>query len=281
MREATRILKAAGCETPRLDAELLLCAATGWDRGWLLAHPEVEVPSRQRKAFRQMVERRRRREPLAYILGRTEFYGLVLRIDNRALVPRPETELLVDRALEFLRSRGNAPPAVVADVGTGCGAIAIALACRAPEHVARIYAVDSSPSALELARLNARIYRVETKMRFVVGNLLEEVPEPLDLITANLPYVPAGEIPRLMPEIRWEPREALDGGLDGLEKIRGLLVQIPPRLRASGALLLEVGYGQARDVVTLVENALPGASVKVLKDYSGVERVVEVILAKP
>jgi release factor glutamine methyltransferase len=255
---AVDALGAAGVETPRLDAEVLLAEAMGAERSRLAAAPEEGVPAPAAREFGAMLRRRLRREPVAYILGRKGFRQIELAVDQRALVPRPETELLVEVALE-------AAPATVLDVGTGSGAVALAIADELPSGV--VTATDTSSSALELAAENARRLGLAERVRFLAGSVPEG--ESFDLTVANLPYVAKGDFPLLAPEIRdWEPREALLGGVDGLDPIRTLLPQVGP-----GRLALEVGAGQAGAVIELIR-AAGFTDVEARRDLAGIERVV-------
>lgn len=266
---AADALAAAGVESPRLDAELLLAEATGLDRAALAASPERGVEAAAARAFGAMVRRRVSREPVAYILGRKGFRHIELRCDRRALVPRPETELLVEVALERR-------PRTVLDVGTGTGAIALAVAGELPE--AAVVAIDTSPGALALARENAEALALADRVAFELGSL--PAPRAFDLVLANLPYVADRDWPDLAPEItRHEPREALLGGEDGLDPIRGLLAALAPGsgpgaagLRAA-AVALEVGDGQAEEVAALVA-AAGFHPVAIRRDLAGIERVV-------
>ena len=267
---AVDALTAAGIDQPRLDAELLLGEALGRGRAALVADAEAEVPAPAARRFGEMVRRRLRREPVAYILGRKGFRRIELAVDRRVLVPRPETELLVEVALERR-------PARVLDVGTGSGAIALALAEELPG--CEVTATDTSPGALEVARANAERLGLADRVRFLAGSVPEG--EEFDLVLANLPYVSEGDWPSLQPEVReWEPREALLGGPDGLDAIRAL----PVRGRAfgrmatgsaatTGAVALEVGEGQAGAVAGILAGAGFG-STEVRRDLAGIERVV-------
>jgi release factor glutamine methyltransferase len=244
-------LTAAGCETPRLDAEVLLAAALGVDRAALIADPGrgVEV-----EPFREYVRRRTRREPVAYILGRKGFRRLELAVDPRVLVPRPETEHVVEAAL------GLPAGARVVDVGTGSGAIALALADERPDL--RLTATEPSPGALAVARANAT--RLGIAVEFLEGDLLEPVPGAIDAVVSNPPYVADGE--RLAPELAFEPREALYAGPDGLEVLRRLAAAV----RDVPFVAFEVGQGQAAEVAAL----LPGHDIEVVADLAGIDRVV-------
>jgi release factor glutamine methyltransferase len=272
-------LRAAGVEDPRLDAEVLLAEATGWDRAALAADPEAEVPPAAARRFGEMVRRRLRREPVAYILGRRGFRRLELAVDPRVLVPRPETELLVELALELRPGR-------VLDVGTGSGAIALAIADELPG--CEVTATDTSAAALEVASGNAERLGLAGRVRLLPGT----IPEggEFDLILANLPYVAERDWASLQPEVtEWEPREALLAGPDGLDAFRALIpacgrisLRYPaesttapgPTVSAPGLIVaLEVGEGQAAAVAELMNEAGLGG-IEVRKDPAGIERVV-------
>ncbi len=258
---AVDALAAAGVETPRLDAELLLTEATGWERARLVAEPEAGVPAGAARRFGELVRRRLRREPVAYILGRKGFGNIELGVDRRVLVPRPETELLVELALELRPRR-------VLDMGTGSGAVALAIASELPG--CELIATDTSAAALEVARGNAARLGLTERVEFVEAMLPPEPPR-LDLIVANLPYVPEHEWEGLAPELtEWEPREALLGGPDGLDVIRAA---IPLAAAVAPALALEVGAGQARAVSELLF-AAGFATVETRADLAGIPRVV-------
>ena len=253
--DAAERLAAAGCETPRLDAELLVAAALGVGRERLFLDRDRRVDPELLDA---LIQRRARREPVAYILGRKEFRRITLAVDRRVLIPRPESELLVEVGLGLHRA------ARVVDVGTGSGAVALALKDERPDL--EVLGVDLSTDALDLARENARSLRIE--VRFERADLLEGVAGPFDAVLANLPYVPART--ELQPEIeRYEPHTALFGGPDGLALMRRLVAQ------AAGVpiVALEVGFDQAPVVGELLrEGGL--RSIEVLRDLAGHERVV-------
>jgi release factor glutamine methyltransferase len=265
---AVDALRAAGVDDPRLDAELLLAEATGWSRAALVADPGAEVPPAAARSFGEMVRRRLRREPVAYILGRKGFRGIELGVDRRVLIPRPETELLVELALETRPRR-------VLDVGTGSGAIALAVADELPE--CEVTATDTSPGALAVARANAGRLGLSDRVRFLEGTLPEG--KSFDLILANLPYVAERDWSSLQPEVtQWEPREALLAGPDGLAAYRALIQKSAGlydrigRLR-SGGLCVEVGEGQAPAVASLMADA-GFVDVETRRDLAGIERVV-------
>lgn len=275
-------------ESPRLDAELLLGQALGIDRTGILAHPDTPVGSGAREAFEVALERRVRGEPVAYIRGFREFHGLVFATDSRALIPRPETELLVDAALEEIARRlAGAPRAPgsaalrVADIGTGTGAIAIALVAalrrRRMADDVLVIAVDSSEDALQLARENAVGHGVADRLVFVAADLLpHHVDPPYALICANLPYVPTAELEVLAPELAFEPRAALDGGADGLDIIRRLLGRLPEVLAPDGVALLEIGADQEQGIGASVRDLLPGWRCAIAPDLAGRARLARV-----
>jgi release factor glutamine methyltransferase len=265
---AVDALRAAGVEDPRLDAELLLAESTGWDRAALMADPGAEVPPAAGRRFGELVRRRLRREPVAYILGGKGFRHLDLAVDSRVLIPRPETELLVELALEV-------EPESVLDVGTGSGAIALAVADELPGCA--VTATDTSAGALEVARANADRLGLAERVRFLEGTL--PPGESFDLILANLPYVAERDWPSLQPEVtRWEPREALLAGPDGLDAYRFFLAECGRALASIGGLTsttlaVEVGEGQAPAVAALMEEA-GLEEIETRRDLAGIERVV-------
>ncbi len=256
-----------GLATPRLDAELLLAEVLGRDRVGLYTHFDQPLSADELARYRELIKRRLSGEPVAYLIGRREFRSLELRVDARVLIPRPETETLVEVALARL-----APDAVRAvDVGTGSGAIALALKSARPSL--EVLAVDRSPEAAELARANAA--QLSLAIEIFVGDLLAPVAAraPFDLIASNPPYIPSAEIPSLAPEVRREPHLALDGGPDGLAIIRRLIEAAPPLLAPNGTLALEVGAGQAPAVAALLSKA-GFTAIESTRDLAGIERVV-------
>ncbi|MBM3188444.1 MAG: peptide chain release factor N(5)-glutamine methyltransferase [Chloroflexi bacterium] len=279
LRQATGALALSGSETPRLDAELLLSAALGTERPqWVVRWGErLEAPAAQR--FEELLRRRIAHEPMAYLLGRRAFYDIELTVDARVLIPRPETELLVDEALAWAVARGSRPLRVV-DVGTGSGALAIVLARRLPQ--ARILATDLSWEALQVARTNVARYGLAERVSLLQGDLLAPLAGPVDLILANLPYVPRERLASLPRDVAdYEPRLALDGGAEGLEAIRRLLTQAPALLAIPGLLLLEVDDAHAATVAAdaaaaFSQAGVSDARVSVLYDYAGLERVVRI-----
>jgi len=250
------------CGLPRLEAELLLCSILGCERVWLIAHAEDAIDSSNARSAHARFARRRAGEPVSYITGRREFYGLALRVTPEVLIPRPETELLVELALERLPPGA---PARVLEIGTGSGAIAIALASERPGL--GIVATDVSEAALALARRNARDHGAE--IEFVLGDWFDALgPEPFDLIVSNPPYVVAGDAHLERGDVRFEPQLALVGGEDGLACIREIAARAQDRLRPGGSLLMEHGYDQADRCVALLV-ALGYAEVADFHDLAG------------
>ncbi len=275
---------AGASETPSLDAQVLLGHVTGASRATTLAYPERPLTAEQAERYAGLIARRAAHEPVAYLTGRREFMGLELLVDARVLIPRPETELLVEAALRDLAerlARDPQSPPLVADIGAGSGAIPIALAVREP-RLPRIYATDLSPDALALAQENARLHGVAGRITFLRGDLLAPLPEPVDLLTANLPYVAPGD-PHVPPTVsRYEPALALYGADDalgaGLGHIRRLLEQAPAKLRPGASLYLEFGYEQRPAVERLARGAFPDARLRVGADYAGWDRYIEIRL---
>jgi release factor glutamine methyltransferase len=259
--------------TPRLDAELLLTHLLGWPRARLLAERDYPVTPELAERFAALAARRATGEPVAYLVGHKEFYGLDLLVDRRVLVPRPETELLVELALGLAPTIAarRAPQALqIADIGTGSGAIAIALASNLP-HV-EIYAVDLSADALALAAANLERHGLAGRVRLLSGDLLAPLPGPVDMIVSNPPYTVLAEVD---PEVRaHEPHLALEGGPDGAAIYRRLLAQSRAYLRPGGALLLEIGAWQGQLVADLALAQFPTVTPQIARDLAGRDRVV-------
>lgn len=284
---ATQRLTSNGAESPKLDSEVLLGYALGCTRAQIYAHPERLLTDDERHRFEQLVIRRCQHEPVAYLVGEKAFYGLDFIVDRRVLIPRPETELLVDMVLDValqyddLRSRGRNDNKLaeghflVADIGAGSGAVGIAV--LANTESAFVYAVDISPDALSVAALNAARHGVEERIQLLPGDLLAPLPQPVHVIAANLPYVATDEWSHLAPGIAdYEPALALLGGDDGLEFIRGLLQQAADHLLPGGVVLLEVGASQGGAVAEMARAAFPDALIEVLTDYAFRERIVRI-----
>ncbi len=297
LRCATLALADAGADSPRLTAEALLAHVLGISRTQLLSRPEHIVPPDLLADYETLIARAAAGEPLAYLTGHREFCGLDFLVDARVLVPRPETELLVELALnpplpagdrgaspEAKRSgegpgvRKNSVPLHILDVGTGSGCIAVTLAVRLPS--ARITALDISADALALARLNAQRHNVSDRMDFIQSDLLSNShlsPSIFHLLVANLPYIPTAELQRL-PVSRHELALALDGGPDGLDLIRRLLADAPRVIVPHGRLLLEINDEKSAEAFDLARAAFPAAHVEIHKDLAGLDRVIAISL---
>jgi release factor glutamine methyltransferase len=292
--EGTERLRAAGSETPRLDAELLLGFTAGVDRTVILAYPETPVSDGTADAFRTAIERRVAGEPVAYIRGVKEFHGLAFTVDPRALIPRPETELVVDLVIADAMRRLTSGARSVADggsglrildVGTGSGAIAIAVAVAlrargVPADETDILAVDISTDALDLARENAVGHAVGDRVRFQAADLLPPVgSEAWAIVAANLPYVRSEAMAVLPAATRFEPALALDGGPDGLVIVDRLLERLPTALEPGGTAFLEIGADQADAVGPCIEARVSGWTWRIDPDLGGLPRVV--VLERP
>jgi release factor glutamine methyltransferase len=289
LRAATERLTASGSESARLDAELLLGHVLEVDRTAVLAHPEAQLSTDQAARYDAAVERRATGEPVAYIRGIKEFYGLAFAVDSRALIPRPETERLVEVAVAEVMRRltatprdSNDPPIRIADIGTGSGAVAVALIVALRKQRVRdefsVFATEVSPEALDLARENAVGHAAADRLRFVEADLLPPYIEaPFDLVIANLPYVRSDVVPTLPIAASFEPRLALDGGPDGLAVIRRLLERLGDgALAPDGQALLEIGADQEAGIVAAVAKMLPGWSCRVERDLAGLPRVARI-----
>lgn len=284
---ADAALRGAGSSSPRLDAELLVGHAFERDRAWLHAHPDAELEPAEALRLAGWVERRLAGEPIAYIRGFKEWRSMRIATDRRALIPRPETELLAEAAISEISARlvRDEQPVLVWEVATGSGAVALALALRFRAAIAldrlRLAASDLAAEALELAAENMAAHGVGGFVTLACGDLLEPAVAPdggIDLLIANLPYLTTDEVAAGGGSLDWEPRAALDGGLDGLDLVRRLVTALPARLSPDGVALLEIGAGQADAVRGLVEALDVRVAVTTLRDLSAIERVVRVAL---
>ncbi len=257
-----------------IEATALLTHTTGQERSWLLAHREESLDPAAAMQYLSLLARLAEGEPLAYLTGIREFHGLDFSVSRDVLIPRPETEELVD---VVVRWASNMTSVRLVDVGTGSGIIAVTLAELLPQ--ARITAVDVSPAALAVARRNAEAHHAADRITFLESNLLAGVDGPFDGIVANLPYV-AGDDLRTLSVTHWEPRVALDGGPDGLSAFRALIAQAPQELTPTGALFLEIGFDQGERVAALCREIFPQAAIQVLPDLAGLDRVVTVYQAE-
>ena len=269
-------LVASDGDTPDLDAQVLVAHVLGRDRAWLFSHPEYELSAGQADVLNGLVGRRQAGEPVAYLVGHREFFGLDFLVSPEVLIPRPDTEVLVERALELAARAG---PLTICDVGCGSGAIAVSLAKHLPR--ARVLAVDISAAALDIARCNAARLGLADRVAFVAADLIACFAGPFHMIVANPPYLREDELPpgggATAVGLAWEPRLALDGGVDGLATVRRLLPRCASTLAPGGALLMEIGAQQGPAVRALAQSWFPGAAVDVLPDCAGRDRVLRVV----
>jgi release factor glutamine methyltransferase len=265
------VLEKNDIEDAPLEAELLLRHVLKINRTQLYLDLEAELSPRDEKAFRALVERRSGGEPAAYITGHREFYGLEFQVNSHTLIPRPESELLVGTALKLAKERHLH---TIADIGTGCGTIAVSLALELPG--ARIYATDISAAALEVASINCQRHSVADRVILLQGDMLEPLPETVDIIIANLPYVRKSEL----APTNFEPLIALDGGAEGTEIIARLCRQAQSKLADGGSMLLEIGQGQSETITNLLASLFPDDTIKVLADLGGIERVISLSLSR-
>ena len=289
LARAATLLEASGSESPRLDAEVLLAWILGIDRSGMLTHPDAPLGSGQVQRLDVALERRAAGEPVAYIRGMKEFYGSVITVDSRVLIPRPETETLVEIALERIRSDltetvrpEGAGPYTVWDIGTGSGAIAVGIANdlrrRRYGDAVRFHLSDASDDALAVALVNVVSHGLADQFTLASGPLDEAQPRPqgrVDMVVANLPYIPTAALDDLPASVRFEPVLALDGGADGLELVRALLPRLPVFVRPGGVALLEIGSDQAEAVELAAAEHIRDWSMTVLPDLSGAPRVVQ------
>ncbi len=270
-------------DTPELDAQVLLAHVLDKPRSWLAAHPETPLSGPQADSVREALSKLIDGTPLPYVLGRWEFYGRQFEVTPDVLIPRPETELLVEQALAWLQSRPVSFRSKLraADVGTGSGCIAVSLAAQSPDL--HVLATDLSLSALEVARRNAARFGVQTRIDFVQCDLLPPHPDPLpteshfDVICANLPYIPTSTLERL-PVFGREPALALDGGPDGLDPIRRLLEIAPQWLAPRGLILLEIEASQGMAAFSLAFDSFHEARIRLHKDLGGKDRLIQIEL---
>jgi len=271
LARARATLVEAGQEpaTAAIDVDVLAREVLGWDRAQLLAHGRDPVPASFEPAFSLWVHRRARQEPIAYITGRREFWTFRFLITPAVLIPRPETELIVEEALAFLE---RCPHARVADIGTGSGCLAVAIAHEAPGCC--VIATDVSPAALDIAARNAWRFDVSARVTFVHTPYLTDVPEPFDLMVSNPPYIPLTEDGTLSGDVRHEPRAALFGGIDGLRDVRRIVELAEQRLRPGGLAIVEFGAGQEQAVRDIVDAHAALQLVRIRRDLQGIPRTL-------
>ena len=274
LTSASLLFKKSKIDSPILDAEVLLAHLLRKDRVFLLAHSEKKLTSVQEKTFKALAKKRANHTPIAYLVGRKEFYNLTFKTTPSALIPRPETEELVEMVLNYCRK--NPEVSSIIDVGTGSGAIAISLASNIFSKV-KVFASDQSQKALTLARHNAKINKVNKKRLFKKANLLKGISDKFDIIIANLPYLSQKEYDRgikLCPELKKEPKSALLAKDHGLALIELLLKQSPTNIKSNGVIFLEIGYEQGKKVEKIAKQYLLDASVEIVKDLCGRDRFI-------
>jgi release factor glutamine methyltransferase len=278
LRDGSARLDAASVASPQFAAELLLMGVAGCDRAWLYAHPEDLLTPQQAAQFFALIERRAAGEPTQHLTGKQEFWGLEFEVTPDVLIPRPETEHVIEVALARLGNARRNAPIRIADIGAGSGCIAVALAKELP--AAKIYATDISPAALEVAHRNAARHGVADRISFVECNLLDGVTEPaqFDLIVSNPPYIGTRDRESLAREVRdHEPHAALFPGEDGLALYPALITQAAARLAPGGLLVLEIGIGQFESVSDLLDAARGWTRVSAVQDLAGIIRVLSAV----
>jgi release factor glutamine methyltransferase len=278
----TTIFQQAGIAEAAGEAVVLLGHVLELGRADIYSRPERIITAGELVLLEGVAERRLKREPSAYILKRKEFFGLDIFVDHRVLIPRPETEVLVEAAIEFARLyiAADKRAITIIDVGTGSGAIAISLAVHIPGSL--VYAADISSSALEVAAVNIERHELKNRVIPVQSDLLLQINTEADIIAANLPYIPRGGMRLLQPEIaNYEPGLALDGGPGGTELIAGLLGQLPCKIKPGGAVFLEIGEGQEDVIMPVIARCLPGSRVTLIKDLAGIHRVIKIATKIP
>ena len=277
--QATQSLILAKRDNARLDAQVLLSSVLLVERSYLYTYPDQVLTSEQNQLFREFIQRRSQDEPVAYLVGHKEFYGLDFLVDKRVLIPRPETELLVDVTLKVcskMLEAGHMP--VIADIGTGSGIIPITLAVLEP-RLPYVYAIDISSDALEVASENCHRHQVEDRVRLLQGDLLEPLPEPVDVVTANLPYVGTDESEDIPLDVKaYEPHIALFSGPLGLDLLLRFFqsMQQSQKLKTGATILLEIGYRQTDALNSIIRDTLPQATLTFTKDLAGWNRVLQV-----
>lgn len=273
LTECHNRLASAGIDAPRLEAEVLLMFVSGFDRNSLYVNLNELIPLPTSMQLDGVIHRRLSREPLAYITGRREFFGLDFRVDSRVLIPRQETETLVEEALNLINASFGNQKVRIADIGTGSGCIGISLAKHLPES--QVFATDISACALQVAETNCQRHDTMHQMSLIKGDLLQPLPGPVDVIVANLPYVPNEDWTTLAPEIRlFEPKEALLSSTLGLDHCSRLITEAATSDHGKAWLLMEVGEGQANALIDLSKTLSPGCQISTKRDLSGIKRVL-------
>lgn len=277
LAQGTKQLKQAGLQYPRLDVQVLLCHVLEVERATLYTYPNRQLTPEQEQMYFSFVARRGQGEPIAYITGHKEFYSLDFLVDSRVLIPRPETEHLVEEALKVIKSKFELEQQpIVADIGTGSGIIPVTLAVQEP-RLPYLYGCDISADALAVARLNCQRHSVAQRVRLLQGDLLAPLPEPVDILTANLPYIGTEEMGILDTDVRdYEPHLALFSGPQGLDLLQRFLMEArqPGKLKPGGVVLLEIGYQQREPLTQLLQHLWPSASFRFIQDYAAYDRLL-------
>ena len=288
----TDYFKKFNIEWPHLEAEILLAHNLGLKRIELYTNHERVLNKEELSNFKALIQRRSKHEPIAYITNNQPFMSLDFYVDRSVLIPRPDTEKLVEATIDSCKQElGNRKQLTIADIGTGCGAIAVSLAKYLPNI--KVIGIDSSPDAIKNAQKNAEHHQLADRCQFIVGNMFEPFinvaanfssPQKFDIIVSNPPYIPSGEIDKLQIDVKdWEPKEALDGGENGLDYIRKLIVEAPNHLASSevemltpkGLLLIEIGFDQGEKTRALAENTKKYEEIKIIKDLNGKDRILK------
>lgn len=271
LKEAVTVLESCGLTNPRLDAEVILASLLRKDRAELYSHPEMVLSESELVDFRQQIKRRKIREPVAYIVGRKEFWSLTFEVNRHVLVPRPETEILVEEVLRVCRKEGRENPSIL-EIGTGCGAISVALVSELKK--AQIVATDFSQEAIAVALRNALINSMEKQISFLSGNLFQTVSGRFDFIVSNPPYISKEEYDRLPLEVRgFEPESALLAGTEGTEIHREIIQGGASFLKARGWLLMEIGAGRKDRIENMLKESHLYDNIAFREDYAGIDRV--------
>lgn len=263
----------------RLEAEILLAYSLKLKRIELYTNHKRVLNEKELADFKKLIQRRKQGEPIAYITGTQPFMSLEFFVDRSVLIPRPETEKLVEVAIDHISHiTPHISHLTISDIGTGSGAIAISLAKYLPEI--KVIGIDTSPDAINIAQKNAEHHKVTDRCEFEIGDLLEPLKEKIDLIVSNPPYIPTKVIETLETDVKdWEPIQALDGGVDGLDYIRKLINQAPDYMNSNGRLLIEIGFDQGEKVKSLAENSGKYKEIGIIKDLNGKERIIKAVLA--
>ena len=279
IQKTSQLLKQHNIEDSYFEARVLMGHVLELSPEEILTQPEYNLNAQQIETLDTIIQKRIKKEPAAYIVGHKEFYGIDFMVDRRVLIPRPETELLVDEALKYLKEQysnaANSKRKVVADIGTGCGAIAISLALHISDI--KIFATDISQGALEVARRNAQSHNVQDRISFLHGNLLDPITGHVDLIIANLPYIEHAELDNLSAERnRFEPHIALDGGKDGLSYIEQLIGHSKKKLHDNSCIMLEIGYNQSQYVAEFAQRLFNNVHYEFVSDPNDIKRVIKI-----